>query len=595
MRARTVTAWALVAVVGLLAAQATLAADRGKVLRVAFAAAETGFDPQAINDNYSFMVCDAIFDALYTYDYFARPPRLVPNTAAGMPDIADGGRTFTIKVKPGIFFADDPAFKGRPRELTAEDYVYSIKRIFDPRVRSTSLYIFEHELAGLDDVLAAARRTGDLDYNAPIEGLQALDRYTLRVRFRNPYFLFQHWLTYVALAAVAREVVLARQDGSHRVMEHPVGTGAFRLTEWTRGQRIVLEANPGFRNEMYPAPGAGSEAGDAATAKGLVGKRLPLVGRVEINIVEEAQPRLLLFDTGKLDYEEVPSGVSKLVLAGNALKPEYARRGIALHRQVEPAMSYIFFNMEDPVVGGYTPEKVALRRAIALGYDRETDIRTLRSGQALPAAQIPPPGITGHDPTIPAVDEHDVAAARALLDKFGYKDRDGDGYRKTPEGKPLTVVLASTTDSDARSRDELWKRDMDAIGIRTTFVKQKWPELNRMAEAGQLMMMRLGNVAAIPDADAFYALLYGGNIGAGNYARFRLGEFDRLYEQSRSIADDRVRTGLFHRMNDLVHAYAPWIIGVHPYGNVLAQPWLKGYKPDPLLRYQWKYFDVAPH
>jgi oligopeptide transport system substrate-binding protein len=107
-------------------------------------------------------------------------------------------------------------------------------------------------------------------------------------------------------------------------------------------------------------------------------------------------------------------------------------------------------------------------------------------------------------------------------------------------------------------------------------------------------MWGLGNVAAIPDSDAFYSLLYSGNIGAGNYARFKLSEYDRLYEQSRSSADDRARTALFHRMNDLVHAYAPWILGEHRYSNVLTQPWFKGYKPDPLLRYQWKFYDVTP-
>jgi ABC-type transport system substrate-binding protein len=594
MRLGTVSAWTLVVALALILARPSLAADRNKTLRLAFETAETGFDPQAINDNYSFMVCDSIFDALYTYDYFARPPRLVPNTAAGMPEITDGGRAFTIKVKPGIFFADDRAFNGKPRELTAEDYVYSFKRIFDPRVRSTSLYIFEHQLAGLDDVLAAARRTGDFDYDAPIAGLQALDRYTLRIRFRNPYYLFRHWLTYVALAAVAREVVVAHQDESHRVMEHPVGTGAFRLKEWTRGQKVILEASPGYRNEVYPAPGAGSEPGDVATAKGLVGTRLPVVGRVEISIVEEAQPRLLLFDTGKLDYVEVPQSVAGLVLANNTLKPEYDQRGIRLHRQIDPAVSFTFFNMDDPVVGGYTPAKIALRRAIALGYDRSAYIRLLRSGQAAPAAQLAPPGFTGHDPSIPGVDEHDPAAARALLDKFGYKARDAEGYRKSPDGKPLTIVLASTTETEARASDELWKRNMDAIGIRITFVKQKWPELNRMADANQLMMWGLGNVAAIPDADAFHSLLYSGNIGSGNYARFRLPEYDRLYEQSRTLADDGARTALFHRMNDLIHAYAPWVLGVHRYGNVLAQPWFKGYKPDPLLRYQWKFYDVAP-
>jgi len=586
---------AIFAVVALVSMQPAAAADRGKTLHVAFEAAETGFDPQAINDNYSFMVCDAIFDALYTYDYFARPPRIVPNTAAALPEIGDGGRTFTIKVRPGIYFADDPAFKGKRRELVAEDYVYSLKRIFDPRVRSSSLYIFEHELAGLDEVLARARRTGEFDYDAPIEGLRTLDRYTLRIRFRNPYYLFQHWLTYVALAAVAREVVAAHGDDSHRAMEHPVGTGAYRLKDWTRGQKIVLEANPSYRNETYPAPAAGSEPGDAAIAKGLTGQRLPLAQRVEISVVEEAQPRLLLFDSGALDYQEVPASVSDLVLANNALKPEYARRGIALHRSIEPATTYTYFNMEDAVVGGFAPEKIALRRAVALAYDREASIRLLRRGQAVPAAQLPPPGFTGYDPAIPQKDDHDPAAARALLDKFGYNDRDGDGYRETPDGKPLTIVLASTTDGAARATDELWKRSMDAIGIRITFVKQKWPELNRMAEASQLMMWGLGSIAAIPDADAFYSLLYSGNIGTNNYARLRLDEYDRLYEQSRSSANERERTALFRRMNDLVHAYAPWVLGEHRYGNVLAQPWLRGFKPDPVLRYQWKFYDVAPH
>ncbi|HVN33786.1 MAG TPA: ABC transporter substrate-binding protein [Casimicrobiaceae bacterium] len=595
MRVRALIATTIAFALAGVQALPALAADPSKVLRVAFNAGETGFDPQAVNDNYSYMVGDSIFDALYTYDYFARPPRLVPNTAAAMPEITDGGRTFTVRLRPGIFFADDPAFKGKRRELVAEDYVYSIKRIFDPRVRSTSLYIFEHELVGLDEVLARARRTNEFDYDAPIEGLQALDRYTLRIRFRKPYYLFRHFLTSLPLAAVAREVVTAYQDGSQRVMDHPVGTGPYRLKEWTRGQKIVLEANPGYRDDPYPNPGDGSQPGDAEIAKGLAGRPMPFAGRVEISIVEEVQPRLLLFDRGKLDYEEVPIGIAERVLASNALRPEYAKRGVRLHREVSPSTSFIYFNMDDPIVGGYTPERIALRRAIALGYDRTSFIRTLRSGQSIPATQLPPPGFAGYDPSIPAKDEHDPAAARALLDKFGYRDRDGDGYREAPDGKPLTLVRASTTDSVARAVDEQWKRDMDAIGIRTTFIKQKWPELNRMGEAGQLMMWGLGNVAVIPDADTFYSLLYGGNIGSGNYAKLRLPEYDRLYEESRSIADERARTALFRKMNDLIHAYAPWIINVHDYGIVITQPWLRGFKPDPLLRYQWKFYDVAPH
>ena len=170
--------------------------------------------------------------------------RLVPNTADGLPVVTDGGRTYTIKVKHGIYFADDPAFKGRPRELTADDYVYSIKRIIDPKVRSYWLYLLEKNLVGLDPVLARARETGTLDYATPIEGLQALDRYTLRIRFNRPDYAFQWWLTSVQFAAVAREIVDAYKDASNRVMDNPVGTGPYVLKERIRGQRIVLEANP---------------------------------------------------------------------------------------------------------------------------------------------------------------------------------------------------------------------------------------------------------------------------------------------------------------------------------------------------------------
>src|SRR6266704_5882828 len=149
------------------------AADMSKPIHVAFGSAENGLDPQAVYDSYSFYICHAIFDPLYTYDYFARPVRLVPNTAGGMPQITDGGRTFTVKVRPGIYFADDPAFKGRKRELTAEDYVFTIKRIFDPKVRSYWLYLFDHRLVGLDESLERARKANRFDYDQKSDGLQA--------------------------------------------------------------------------------------------------------------------------------------------------------------------------------------------------------------------------------------------------------------------------------------------------------------------------------------------------------------------------------------------------------------------------------------
>jgi ABC-type transport system substrate-binding protein len=569
------------------------AADTAKTLRVAFPVAESGFDPQAVYDAYSFDVCRAIFDPLYTYDYFARPVRMVPNTADGMPQITDGGRTYTLKVRPGIYFADDPAFKGSKRELTAADYVFSVKRILDPKVRSYWLYLFEKQLVGLDEVLAEARRTGGLDYQRDIEGLRVLDRYTFRVRFREPNYIFRDWLTFDAFAAVAPEVIAAYKDESNRVMDRPVGTGPYRLKEWTRGQKIVLEANPGYRDVAYPAPAPGSPPGDAAIAARNAGRKLPLAGRVEIAIVEEAQPRLLTFERGALDYVEVPSSLAANVLDGAALKPALAKRGVRLHRMTDPSLSFTFFNLDDPVVGGYTPERIALRRAIVMAYNAAEDISVLRNGQAVPATQLVPPPIPGHDPKFAADTRHDPAAARALLDKFGYRDRDGDGYREMPDGTPLALLKASTPTTADRNEDELWKRSLDAIGVRIGFLKQKWPELNKMSEAGQLQMWGLSWISSIPDGDSFVSPLYSKNVGTSNDARFRLPEYDALYERSRRLPDGPERHAMFRRMTELVVAYAPWKLGVYPYTNVLAQPWLEGYKQHPFLRHQWQYYDVA--
>jgi len=575
-----------------LAAIATFAhaADPAKVLRVEFRVAESTFDPQALSDNYSAQVVDAIFDPLYTYDYLARPAKLVTRTAAALPEITDGGRTYTIRVRSGIYFADDPAFKGQKRELTAADYVYSIQRIFDPKVRSYWLYLFENHLVGLDEVLAKARKNGALDYAAPIAGLTLVDRYTFRVRFNEPDYSFQHWLTTAQFAAVAREVVERYGDESRRVAEHPVGTGAYRLKSWTRGQKIVLEANPDYRDERYPAPPAG-DAGAAEAAKNLTGQRLPLAGTVEISVLEEAQPRLLSFERGQLDLLELPPSLAANVLDSDGLKPRFGDKGVRLYRQVEPSMSFFFFNMDDPVVGGYTPEKIALRRAISLAYDRDAYTRTILNGQALPASQPVPPSVPGYERSLRPT-PYDPAAARALLDKFGYKDRNGDGYRELPNGKPLVIVRASTPDAAARASDELWKRCMDAIGIRMTDFKQKWPELNKMSEAGQLQMWGLAWITTIPDADSFYSNLYSKNIGTSNDARLRLAEYDRAYEAARRLPDSPERSALYRKMTDLVNAYAPWLLATYPYDNILAQPWVRGYRQHPFLRGQYRFYDV---
>ncbi len=230
-----------------------------------------------------------------------------------------------------------------------------------------------------------------------------------------------------------------------------------------------------------------------------------------------------------------------------------------------------------------------------MGYDRNARIKQMLNGQAIAASQPVPPALYGHDPKYVARYGYDPSAARALLDRFGYKDRDGDGYRELPDGKPLTLVMASTTDAAARVSDELWKRNMDAIGVRVTFLKNKWPELNKMSEAGQLMMWGLGWISTVPDGRDYYSYFYSRNIGTSNDARMRLPAMDALFEESLKLPDGPQRTALFDRMNDLIFDYAPWILTDYRYTNVVAQPWLKGYKLNDFIPHQWWYYDVAAH
>lgn len=136
----------IAATVALLCALANPALGQDKVLRISWPTAETGFDPARVSDLYSNVVTEAIFERLLSYDYLARPAKLVPQTAEAMPDVADNGKTFTFRIRKGIYFADDPAFKGKRRELTADDYVYSFKRFVDPALRSPWASMIEDKI-----------------------------------------------------------------------------------------------------------------------------------------------------------------------------------------------------------------------------------------------------------------------------------------------------------------------------------------------------------------------------------------------------------------------------------------------------------------
>ncbi len=574
----------------LFAAGAALPADPAKIIRIALPVAESTFDPLQQRDIYSAAITEAIFDPMLQYDYLARPPKLIANTLEDMPSANAEGTEYTFHLRRGIYFDADPAFNGKRRELTAQDYAYSLRRHFDPHWLSPWLFQFENKIRGADDAMERAKKSGRFDYDVPMEGIEVLDRYTLRIRLTQPDFTFLYVLATAPSSALAREVVERYGDD---IGAHPIGTGPFRLAQWKRASKIVLEANPGFRALRFDAEPDDDPEAQAIYARNR-GKLLPLVGRVEYDVIEESQPRWLAFVNAEHDIlERVPNEFINLAVPNGRLAPSLSKIGVSAHRGHEPSLFYSVFNMEDPVVGGYTPEKIALRRAISLGYNRDAEIAVIRKGEAVPAEQPIGPGVAGYDPAFRnPLNRYDPARAKALLDLFGYVDRDNDGYRELPDGNPLSIEYASTPTLLDRQYDELWKRSMDAIGIRLTFRKATWPELLKAGQLGKLQLRTIGWLANIPDADNFLQLLYGPNTGQSNDARFHLDAYDHIYRQAKRLPDSPERDRLYRELSRLAVVYAPWKLGIYRIETHLAQPWVIGYKPHPTMRSVLKYLDV---
>ena len=569
------------------------AADANKTLRLSFSIAETSFDNAFGSDAASQSIGERIIEPMLEYDYLARPLKLVPRTLAEMPTVSDNGATFLCKVQKGIFFADDAVFKGKQRELTAADYAYSLKRLLDPKVKSPWQFLVDGKLIGGDDARAAAIKSGKFDYEAPFAGLEVVDRYTLRIRLKATDYNFAYILAMPSTGAAAREVIeFYGQD----IGSHPVGTGAYQLSQsdYKRGSVTVLIANPSYRKRIWDWTSAAPE--DQTLIKAMKGKPVPAVGRVEVYVIEEGQAAWLAFLSGQHDYLPIlPASMTNVAKDAGTLKPEYAKKGIRLALRPTPNIWYTMFNMTDPITGGYTPEKIALRRAMSMGFPLDEMLRVVFQGDGVAANGVVPPDLTGYQPTRPRVHQYDPEMARALLDRFGYKDRDGDGYREMPDGSPLVVPYISRTTLIERQLAELWKKSMDAIGIKLAIETAKTPDMRKAAREGRAKMTREGWNADYPDAENFHQTLWGGNAipGGENYARFKLKEFDDRYEKITRLPDSVERNRIINEMEDLVKYYAPWIAPWHDVQYYVEQPWLMGFKKHPIGHDAWEYVDVS--
>jgi oligopeptide transport system substrate-binding protein len=579
-----------------LASSLLFAADMNKVLKVAFSAGATGFDPAKVGDQYSNSVNQNIFDPLLTYDYLANPAKIIPNTIEALPEITNGGKTYTFKIKPGIYFADDPAFKGKKRELVAQDYVYSLKRFLDSTINSPMSYLIDGKFIGVDKLKEEAGQ-GPLNYDTEIEGIKALDKYTLQLNLKDVNYNLSSILAMPIFGAVAREVIEANAENTNA---HPVGTGPYLLKDWKPGNKIILEANPSYRKDVFNFKADKNDPVAVQIEKDLKGTTLPEVGHIEISIIEEEQPAWLSFMNKQLDIVGIPQPALKDALVMNPDNPldvklskKLADQGITLQRQRLLEITFSFFNMDDPVVGGYTADKMALRRAIGMAFPRNQTIANIRRGQAVPVQYAIPEGVAGHNPKAKTGAKYDPAKANALLDAAGYKIGD-DGFRTQPDGSPLSIEMGTGTSAIDREWNEYWQQAFDSLHIQLTFKVGKWSELAKANRKGELQMWGLAWGADYPDGDNFMQMFYGPNKGDSNFAFFDLPEFNKLFEESLLLPDSPKRQKLYDKMNKLVVQYQPYIYGDTRVRSMVVHSYVHGYKVHPLIN-GWRYIDVAAH
>lgn len=565
-----------------------------KTIKVAFRAVETGFDPQKVEDRYSVAICENLFESLLTYDWLARPVRLVAQVVETVPEGEEGGTRFTFRIKPGIYFADDAAFNGKKRELVARDMEYAVKRFRDPVVRSPYSWLFEDKIPALDAYVEQIKKSGaKFDYDRPIDGLTVIDKYTISFKLKEPDFNFVYFFAMPNVVPVAREVI---EKYGEDTMAHPVGTGPYILKEWVRASKIVLERNPNYRGHTLGTEFADpNDPWDKDAIASLGGKRLPLIDRVEITPIEQEQPRYLAFMNKQHDYiEETPLAFVTQLISNGKLSAELQNRNVRAFPELQPEIVWDAFNLDDPIVGGYQPENIALRRAIIMAHDINSEINIVRSGQAKRMYSLVGPGVVGYDPSFRAIEQdYNPAGAKAMLDMYGYVDKDGDGWRDMPDGRPLTIEYKyRANEQEARQSVSLWVKNMAAVGIRMTAREVLFADLLKDRKVGKFQMSGLAWIADYPDAQNFLQLLYGPNTDISNDSRFKLAAYDKLYLAALKTPDSPERNRLYREMSRLAVAYAPWRFSVHRQFTHFINPWVKGYKKHPILYTSFKYLDV---
>lgn len=557
-----------------------------------------GFDPVRSGDVGSAMAIGKIYEGLVQYSYLDRPYKVIPNLAASMPDISSDGLVYTFKIRSGIYFQDDPCFAlngGKGRELSAEDFVYSIKRVADLKNRSVGYWVYNNRISGLDEFREKSGGSDPTDYDMDIEGLKAIDKYTFRIKLTKPYPQLIWILTMPYGFALPREAV---EYYGEDVLNHPVGTGPFVLKSWRRNYRVEFVRNLKWietgRMEYYPATGD-----DADAAAGLLddaGMRLPFLDRIVQYVISDQSTEWLKFVTGELDS----TGISRenwdaVITQQGMLADSLVKRGVRLYKSPTLNIFYVGFNMDDPVVGSVRddPEEdlrhKKLRQALSCAFNSSEWVQFWNE-RVMRAKGPIPPSVAGYEEKESPY-PFDLAKAVRLMEEAGYP---GGISRVSGKRLKLNIELGSA-DTQTMEAMDLLGAFMQKIGVILVPSYNNWPTFLQKMERRQAQLYRLGWVADYPDAENFLQLFYGENCSPGpNHSNYNNEDFNKLYMKIRAMGDGPERTRLYVKMSDTVVEDCPWIFTDHPMSFGLHNSWVKNYKPHdfPYGMTKYKKIDV---
>ena len=502
------------------------------------------------------------------------------------------GQIWTFRIKRDLRFQDDPCFPGgKGREITAQDFVYAFHRMVDPVNGSPVLGFFSDKVIGFPEIIernAALQKDGKpADYTRPLEGVQVdpNDPYTFRITLNQAYPQLRYLMAMPFTAPMAHEAV---EFYGKDIARHPVGCGAYVLEEWTPKRRIVLAKNPNRVQELYPSEG---EAGDReAGLLKLAGQPLPLVEKIILTNITEGTTGWNLFLQGYMDsWSVTQTNYQQTVTQQGTLSDEMREKGIRLTKATDVGISYFAFNMNDPVVGGYTPEKRKLRQAISLAVNSRDFIQLFSQGNGIPAQSVIPPGIFGYDKNyVNPYRQYDPQLTRAkqLLSEAGYPN----GISKK-SGERLTLYYDNArTNAAGRQFNGLIERQIEAMGINFQSRAQRDIVWQNKIDGNDWQFTDYGWLADYPDPENFDFLLYGPNKRPGpNLTAYNNPQYNRIFEQMRAMEDGPERLKLIEQLRSIANEDCPLVWMQHGQSLGLSYNWLSPGKQNPIANDTLKY------